>query len=569
MALWDWLRDENNRGIIIMIGSGSVAILAGLWALYKFSRRKSDTENPSSNTTITASQGSVAVGTMHSSSVTVAPGLSDVEVDRVADRMIAKLGLVGQSESTKDPWLRKDFIAAVQRLAHDAQRGGMTAQRILEHENANDLVRYLDARRTKLDGAQESINERIEKEKIELDRELAAAAFMTGQIDQAEQALFRILATNPNDCAAINELGHTYRLRGHLQDAEDAYGRVFELSEDDEVGKAIASANLSTVQHIRGDLDGAEAMCRKALEINETLGRREGMASGYSNLGIILRTRGDLDGAEAMHRKALEIDETLGRRKAIASHLGNLGLVMQARGDLDGAETMYRKSLDIEQTLGRLEGMAGDYSNLGGIMRLRGDLVGAEAMQRKALAIYEQLGSLEGMAISYGNLGNVLLVQKNLAGAEAMFRRALEIDEQLGSREGMANQYGNLGVVLFERRDFNGAESMHRKALEIDESLGRPEGIACHYGNLGIISRARGDLTGAEVMYRKALKIHEQIGSPQGMAHDHGNLGSLLLALGDLDGARTNLTRARDLFVKLGAPQLVEKTQKLIDELPK
>ncbi len=71
------------------------------------------------------------------------------------------------------------------------------------------------------------------------------------------------------------------------------------------------------------------------------------MANQYGNLGNVLKVRGDLDGAEQMYRKALEIDERLGRLEGLANHYGNLGNVLQVRGDLDGAEQMYRKRLSI------------------------------------------------------------------------------------------------------------------------------------------------------------------------------------------------------------------------------
>ena len=50
----------------------------------------------------------------------------------------------------------------------------------------------------------------------------------------------------------------------------------------------------------RGDVDGAEAMQRKALEIDEKLGRLKGMAIRYANLGLLMKERGDQDGARAV-----------------------------------------------------------------------------------------------------------------------------------------------------------------------------------------------------------------------------------------------------------------------------
>ena len=76
------------------------------------------------------------------------------------------------------------------------------------------------------------------------------------------------------------------------------------------------------------------------------------MASDYGNLGVIFRTRGDLDEAEAMIRKALAINEKLGRREGMADNYGNLGLNYEARGDLDQAVTHWTKSHDLYAKIG-------------------------------------------------------------------------------------------------------------------------------------------------------------------------------------------------------------------------
>ena len=48
-------------------------------------------------------------------------------------------------------------------------------------------------------------------------------------------------------------------------------------------------------------------MLHKAFEIDEMLGSIEGMAAQYGNLALNYRPRGDLDEAEKMLHKALEI----------------------------------------------------------------------------------------------------------------------------------------------------------------------------------------------------------------------------------------------------------------------
>ena len=58
--------------------------------------------------------------------------------------------------------------------------------------------------------------------------------------------------------------------------------------------------------------------------IDEKLGQLEGVARDSGNLGIILKTRGELDEAEAMYLKALEIYEKLNQPAGLASIMAML-----------------------------------------------------------------------------------------------------------------------------------------------------------------------------------------------------------------------------------------------------
>ena len=53
--------------------------------------------------------------------------------------------------------------------------------------------------------------------------------------------------------------------------------------------------------------DQAEAMHRKSLEINEQLGRLEGIASDYRNLGTVYKHRGNLAAAREHWTKARDL----------------------------------------------------------------------------------------------------------------------------------------------------------------------------------------------------------------------------------------------------------------------
>jgi tetratricopeptide (TPR) repeat protein len=91
---------------------------------------------------------------------------------------------------------------------------------------------------------------------------------------------------------------------------------------------------------------------RRALEILEPIGGfKFAVADVQASLADVHRVRGDLDQAEALYRKALATHEALGRKYEIATDYAGLGQVHQARGDLGQAEALYRRALLLFQEM--------------------------------------------------------------------------------------------------------------------------------------------------------------------------------------------------------------------------
>ena len=87
-------------------------------------------------------------------------------------------------------------------------------------------------------------------------------------------------------------------------------------------------------------------MFREALEINEKLGRLEGMAIQYGNLGLVHETRGELDEAGRMLRKSLEISEKVGFAEGIVKAHFNLACVFAQKKDANAAVAALAKAIE-------------------------------------------------------------------------------------------------------------------------------------------------------------------------------------------------------------------------------
>jgi tetratricopeptide (TPR) repeat protein/energy-coupling factor transporter ATP-binding protein EcfA2 len=251
------------------------------------------------------------------------------------------------------------------------------------------------------------------------------------------------------------------RLAEHVLPAEGEIAFVYAIA--NESGKMLLNIGL---------LDAVESLLLRALEMVKVSSKEESMVLG--NLGLIYKKKGDLDKAEDMLNKSLEIEKKLGRLEGMANQYGNLGLIYKDKSNLDKAEEMHKKALEIDKKLGWLEGMASDYAALGLVHYHRGDLGDAEKMHIKGLEIEKKIGRIEGIAIQYGNLGNVYNMRGELDKAEEMHKKALEIDEKIGHPEGVARHSANLGLVYQKRGDIGKAKEYWEKAVGLYKQIGMP-----------------------------------------------------------------------------------------------
>lgn len=259
----------------------------------------------------------------------------------------------------KEAVAKGQAIEQAEQLKEQLAKAIDRANKILAEGNRPDAEKALAKARKNgdLSGLQELlIKDRDEYQQalIQRNREIAAVAYLRGDIDIAMEAIDEILRELPDDLYALNRRGHIRKIRGRLKEAESDYSRVLELATEtgNNQARAMALGNLGLVYHTRGDLDKAEEMHLKLLEIDKKLGQLEGMAMRYGNLGLVYYMRGDVDKAEEIHLKSLEIAEKLGLQEGMANSYCHLGLVYETRGDNDKARQYWEQAVKLYKRIG-------------------------------------------------------------------------------------------------------------------------------------------------------------------------------------------------------------------------
>ncbi len=457
-----------------------------------------------------------------------------------------------ESVARKEADTQRD-AAVVAKVEERKQREAAEAQR----DKAEKIADFMS---DTLDGVGPSVARGRDITMLKEMMDAAAARIEKGDLRDAPEAELRLRGT----------IGGTYRdLSLYPESArmlEPIVALARSLHEGDHPETAGALNRLARLLQDRGDLPGAEALYRDALDMTRRLhpGDHPDVAQGLNNLGILLQDRGDLATSERLCREALEMWRRVfpGDHSDVASGLNNLALALKKRGDLSGAEPLYRESLEMWQRLfpGDHPLVAMGLSNLASLLKERADLTGAEALFRRALNMDRRLFGADStvVAIDLNNLAGVLFRRADMTGAESLYREALEMTRRLfpGDHPSVASSLNNLAALLQARGALDDAEPLFREALEMRERLfpgDHPE-VAQGLNNLASVCRDRGDLAGAEPLYKGALEMYRRLfpGDHPDVDIALNNVALLLKTRGDLAGAeplfREALEMSRRLF---------------------
>jgi predicted TPR repeat methyltransferase len=171
---------------------------------------------------------------------------------------------------------------------------------------------------------------------------------------------------------------------GDLDEAETICRKILEVAPD----YPASLHYLGMLEHQRGRDDEAVALVTRSLELVPD------QADWHSNLGILLQVRGDLSAA------AREFEHAIALCPTHANAHNNLGVLLRVAGRLDESEKAYREAIALDPEY------ADAYSNLAILLGIVGRTPEAVTAYCKALSLKPELpGARQMLVIAYCQIG--------------------------------------------------------------------------------------------------------------------------------------------------------------------
>lgn len=179
-----------------------------------------------------------------------------------------------------------------------------------------------------------------------------------------------------------------------------------------------------------GDYDKSIEFSKKALSINEKLGKRKEIAEILTFIGAANGFKGNTDEALKVFKKSYKICEELDLKANKALILLCYGAVCFFYGEIERSKDFLNKSLMISEKLDYKLFIAMALLNLGGLYDLMGDFDGAMKTWERSLKIAEDIGYTENKVSVLASIIQTLIKEDDLELAEKNLRILKEICEQ-------------------------------------------------------------------------------------------------------------------------------------------
>jgi DNA-binding winged helix-turn-helix (wHTH) protein/tetratricopeptide (TPR) repeat protein/class 3 adenylate cyclase len=334
----------------------------------------------------------------------------------------------------------------------------------------------------------------------------------------------------------------------------EAEARARHLGDRARLGRALC--RMVTVRAIVGDVDGALAAGREALELAATLGDPALQAHASFRVGRAYASLGDYTRAAQLLRAnvaALARSTPGDTRFFCLKSQAWLPQVLSLLGEFVEGRRRGEEALRLALVDGQWQGdtpiMA--RAHLGCLYLAQGDLAAAIRVFKEGLALCRAAGERTLLRYITGGLGEAYALTGRVAEGLALLEEARRDDLRTGALGGgYVTHLRQLSAVSLLDGRVGEAQQHARQALDLareQKTRGQEALALCQLGDVHAHASPP-DVPQAEARYREALTRAEALGMRPLQAHCHRGLGTLYARLGRREQACAELSAAIELY---------------------
>ena len=263
-------------------------------------------------------------------------------------------------------------------------------------------------------------------------------------------------------------LGFIDGSRGDNQTALEKFSeaqRVFENAGDmDKFARVLAGEAKVHLQ--LGDYQQALAESKRALEIYQAIGVKEGVINTLNTTGGIFMAQGLTERALEYRRKALLVAGDDAAWQVYLFH--NIANVYARRGECAKAIDWMSESVTLATRLGDRPNMAAGLQDLGGFHLQNGQPGLAEEELRRALGIAREIGEKRRLTATLSSLGDLLRQrgdEKPLREAKGLLEQAVSLARETGEPGYIWHSNTILGQILLALRELDRARAAFEESI--------------------------------------------------------------------------------------------------------
>jgi predicted ATPase/DNA-binding CsgD family transcriptional regulator len=223
-----------------------------------------------------------------------------------------------------------------------------------------------------------------------------------------------------------------WRFRGHLSEGRGWLESAMAAGPNDmttRIDGLVAAAELAVFQ---GDHAAARALGEEGLELATRDGYRRGEARALFLLAVAAEWSGDLEGAIASYRQALEQRDSLGAPEWVGRLLASLADALHLHGDLDEAEVLATEALTLAREIDHAWVEALALGVLAHIAIDRGTYADARRLALDYLCVTQELSEKRGIAGALATLAGLWVALDQLEQATRLLAAARDLVDSIG-----------------------------------------------------------------------------------------------------------------------------------------